>query len=177
VWVDMSSEQVFTHNQVKHAMGVGVTSLIEPEGMGLYFADGLLLSLVSVGITVKPDGTFVSTETYLKRIRLIPGSEEGFVEMEGTPDMALEVVSTGSVYKDLVVLREDYWKAGIQEYWLVDARQEPLRFDILRHTAKGYVAVRKQGGWVKSAVFGKSFQLVQSTNPVLQCPQYKLHVR
>jgi Uma2 family endonuclease len=58
-------------------------------------------------------------------------------------------------------LRELYWKAGIPEYWLVDDRGEELEFSILRHGPRGYTPVRKQGGWVKSAVFGKSFRLLR----------------
>ena len=34
--------------------------------------------------------------------------------------MTLEVVSSSSVRKDTVDLRDRYYKAGILEYWLVD---------------------------------------------------------
>jgi Uma2 family endonuclease len=90
--------------------------------------------------------------------------------------MVLEVVSESSVQKDYEQLREAYWEAGIQEYWLVDARKEPLKFDILRHAPGGYVATRRQKGWVRSAVFGKSFQLSQATND-LGHPEFTLAVR
>src|SRR5256885_8764701 len=53
--------------------------------------------------------------------------EEGYLELEGTPDMVLEVVSESSVQKDTKRLRQLYWQAGIREYWLVDARREPDR--------------------------------------------------
>ncbi len=96
--------------------------------------------------------------------------------MEGTPDMVLEVVCARSVHKDTVVLRQAYWQAGIREYWLVDARQEPIRFDIFRHTAKGYSTTRKRDGWLKSAVFGKSFQFRQGLN-ALGHPEYTLAIR
>jgi Uma2 family endonuclease len=98
------------------------------------------------------------------RVQLVEGAEEGFVEIEGSPDMVLEVISQSSVTKDAVMLIEAYWQAGITEYWLVDARKDPLRFDILSHTSKGYVPTRKQAGWVKSAVFRKTFRLTKKTN-------------
>jgi Uma2 family endonuclease len=120
---------------------------------------------------------FVSQETIQSdRVQLIQGWEEGHVELEGSPDMVLEVVSASSVHKDTVILRQAYWQAGIREYWLVDARQQPVRFDILRHAAKGYVATRKRDGWIKSAVFDKSFQLTQRAN-ALGHPEYTLAVR
>src|SRR5262245_23919859 len=59
------------------------------------------------------------------------------------------------------LLFEGYWKAGILEYWLVDARKSPARFDIYRHTPDGYVAVRRREGWLKSAVFDKQFRFLE----------------
>jgi hypothetical protein len=44
---------------------------------------------------------------------LIEGKEEGHVELEGSLDMVLEVVSASSVHKDTVVLRRAYWQAGM----------------------------------------------------------------
>ena len=116
-----------------------------------------MLSNQAADVSTKPDGVFVATASLqASRVRLVEGMESGYVELEGTPDMVLEVVSDSSVQKDTVLLRKAYWEAGIPEYWLVDARKEPLAFDILKHGAKGYAAARKQDGWIKSAVFGKT---------------------
>jgi Uma2 family endonuclease len=106
----------------------------------------------------------------------VEGKHEGFVEMEGTPDMVLEVVSESSVGKDYKELRELYWRAGIPEYWLVDARGERLTFEILRHSSKSYAAVRKQEDWQKSAVFGKSFRLTRRADEQGN-PEYELAIR
>jgi hypothetical protein len=43
----------------------------------------------------------------------------------------------------------------------VGPRGLELQFDSFRHTANGYSATRRQGGWLKSAVFGKSFRLAR----------------
>jgi Uma2 family endonuclease len=110
------------------------------------------------------------------RVRLIEAVETGYVELEGTPDMVLEVISPGSVRKDRTILRESYWEAEVSEYWLVDPRHEPLQFDLLRHGPRGYVATRKQAGWLKSAALGHSFQLTQETGPD-GFPAYTLVVR
>ena len=177
VWVDMSKEQLFSHLQVKSKFNIVLGGLAEAEELGLYFPDGLLLTNLAADLSWKPDGTFVSAATLRTGlVRLVEGAEGGHVELEGSPDMVLEVVSRGSVHKDTVVLRQAYWNAGIREYWLVDARREPLRFDILRHTPKGYVAARKQDGWVRSAVFGKSFRLSQQISK-LGHPEFTLAVR
>jgi Uma2 family endonuclease len=177
VWVDMSKEQVFTHVLVKTKIAYTLTGLAEAGQLGMYLVDGALLSSELADISGKPDGIFIANATRQSgRIRLVEGMEEGSAEVEGSPDMVLEVVSRSSVKKDKVILRQAYWEAGVREYWLVDARQEPLAFDILRHTARGYTATRKPEGWVKSAVFGKAFRLVVRTNSVGD-PDYTLEVR
>jgi Uma2 family endonuclease len=177
VWADMSKEQIFTHVLVKTELTIVLGSLVKREQLGQFLTDGLLLSNFAADISGKPDSTFLSTATLQSdRVRLIEGKEGGFVELQGSPDMVLEILSTSSVKKDTVVLKQAYWEAGIPEYWLVDVRGEPLQFDIFRHTPQGYVARRKQGGWIKSAVFGKSFQLTQQTGPTGH-PDYTLAVR
>lgn len=177
VWVDMSKQQVFTHVQVKGGFYVVVGGLVKTEQLGLFLPDGARLSNEQADISVVPDAVFCATDTLrLERVRLLEGMEEGYLELEGSPEMVLEVVSRSSVRKDTVTLRQAYWEAGVREYWLVDARREPLTFDILRYTARGYSATRKQGGWIKSAVFGKSFRLTQEQN-ALGHPEYTLAVR
>jgi len=177
VWVDMSKEQIFTHVSVKGKFAIVVGGLVEAGGLGEYLPDGALLSNEEADISGKPDGLFISTAGLdAKKVRFVEGMERGHVEIEGSPDMVLEVVSDSSVRKDTVVLRQAYWEAGVREYWLVDARDDPPSFDILRHTAKGYVATPKKQGWVKSAVFGKSFRLTRSTNPQGN-PSFKVEMR
>jgi Uma2 family endonuclease len=177
VWVDMSWEQVFSHNQVKGEFTLSLMGLVKKERRGRYFPDGLRLTSMAADFSVVPDGTFVSAKSLRKkRVHLVEGAKEGYIELEGIPDMVLEVISDSSVRKDTKRLRELYAEAGIPEYWLVDARGERLVFEILRHTAKGYVATRKQGGWLKSAMFGKSFRLTQQTDEN-SLPEYTLAVR
>lgn len=177
VWIDMSKEQIFTHLAVKREFFYVLTGIVKEEDLGLFLPDGLLLSNIAADISGNPDATFVSTASIrAKRVQLIEGWDGGFVEMEGSPDMVLEVVSDSSVHKDTVVLRQAYWQAGIREYWLVDARKEAVHFNLLRHTARGYVAAPKRNGWLKSAVCGKFFQLTQRIN-ALGHPEYALVAR
>jgi Uma2 family endonuclease len=177
VWVDMSKEQIFTHVGVKTEVAAVLWSWLKANKLGRFLTDGVLLSNEVGDISGKPDGMFVSYETLrLKRAVLVEGMEQGYLELEGSPDMVLEVVSDSSVQKDCVTLRQAYWEAGIREYWLVDARKEPLLFDILRYTTKGFRATRKHDGWVKSSVFGKSFRLTQEAD-ALGHPDYTLAMR
>jgi Uma2 family endonuclease len=177
VCIDMSKEQIFTHVRVKTRFTRVLDLLAEQEQIGMYLTDGVLLSNFAGDVCGNPDGLFLSTATLASdRVRLIEGKEEGFVELQGSPDMVLEIVSTGSEHKDNVVLKKAYHEAGIREYWLVDVRQEAIVFDIFRHTERGYVRGSKQQGWGKSAVFGKSFRLSRQVGPQGH-PDYSLEVR
>jgi Uma2 family endonuclease len=177
VWVDMSMEQIFSHVQCKTAFTAVLYGVAEAEDLGLYLNDGLRLSNEGADLSVEPDGTFISnTSMEEANIQLIEGEKEGYTEIEGVPDMVLEIVSPSSVNKDTKRLHKVYWEAGIKEYWLVDVRDERLEFDIFRHAAKGYVATRKKDGWPKSQVFGKTFRLTR-TEDRFGNPRYKLEVQ
>jgi hypothetical protein len=143
VWIDMSQEQIFRHLMVKNEFTFVLTGLVKAGRLGLLIPDGLLLSNFAADISGNPDATFISTTTLgSDRVRLIEGKRGDYTEVQGSPDMVLEVVSPSSVKKHTDVLRQGYWYAGVREYWLVDARKEPLQFDILRHTARGYAAAQ-----------------------------------
>jgi Uma2 family endonuclease len=178
IWVDFTMEQLFTHNQVRTEITTVLSSLVKAMRLGYFFSDRALLSNLDAELSTEPDGTFVSYAAVQEgRLRLVEGATDGHVELEGSPDLTLEVVSNSSVRKDTVDLRELYWRANVTEYWLVDARAAPLHFDILRHGSRGYTRARRQaGGWVRSNVLDRSFRLTQEAD-LLGNPQYTLEVR
>ncbi|NOZ40252.1 MAG: Uma2 family endonuclease [Planctomycetes bacterium] len=93
--------------------------------------------------------------------------EEGkHIDLYGTPDWVCEVVSDSSVKKDTKRLRQAYHKAGIPEYWLIDARGEEIDFRILVWQEGGYVEAEDIDGWRRSPVFDCQFQLTRSRNRV-----------
>ena len=177
VWADMSMEQIFSHVDVKGEFYRVLANLLIETGQGRVFTDGLRLFNEKAELSGKPDATFISNESRQEgRVALVPGKEEGFTHVYGSPDMVLEVVSPSSERKDLVTLREDYFVAGVREYWLVDARKSPPKFSILRRNSVAFIATRNQGGWVKSSVFGKSFRLRQTVDE-FDTPVFRLDVR
>lgn len=177
LWVDLSMEQLFSHNRVKTRFTAVLSNLVEGEGLGYFFSDRVLFSNLDADLSTEADGAFASYgAVHDLRERFIEGKKKGYVEVVGSPEMVLEVVSDTSVRKDTQVLRQLYWAAEITEYWLVDAREEAARFDILRHGKRGYTATRSQDGWLRSGVFGRSFRLTQEADP-LGHPRYTLEVR
>jgi Uma2 family endonuclease len=167
VWIDMSKEQVYTHVRIKTRLISKLDTLVEEGELGLFLADGVLVTNREADLSGNPDAVFASNETLASgRLTDVPGKVRGVVELQGTPDMVLEVVSDSSERKDNQTLFEKYWEAGIPEYWLVDARGDDIEFSIYKHGPKGYAATRKQAGWLKSGVFGKSFKLTRGTDKV-----------
>lgn len=166
LWVDADMEQFFVHNQVKAMFTAVLLPLALSTKLGRFAAEGMLLTNTKAGLSTVPDGFLVGYESVRAgRLRKIAGKKNGCVEYEGSADMVLEVVSDSSEEKDLIDLARLYWKAGVKEYWLVDACGDLPRFEILRRSSKGFVTTRKQaGGWLGSEVFDRSFRLVSSTD-------------
>jgi Uma2 family endonuclease len=177
LWVDLSMEQFYTHNQIKEQIGRKLGTLIEEGGLGRYGPDGMLLSHPAVGLTTVPAGIFISYASlqsgHMRPIR--NARNVGVIEWEGTPEMVLEVVSDNSVEKDTVTLPPLYHAAGVEEFWRVDARGE-LVFEIFRWRSPGYEAMCLPDGWWRSELFGRDFHLVQGADPLGE-PLYTLHVR
>jgi Uma2 family endonuclease len=177
VWADMSKEQLFSHNQVKCEIARTVLNLVKESKSGRFFGDGLRITNLPAEISGVPDGTYVSFKSLRSgRAKYVEGKEGGYTELEGIPDVVIEVVSPSSEDKDTEWLQKAYWEAGIPEYWLIDARTPPLRFDIYKHTARGYSQSRKSGSWLKSSVWGKSFRMTAKVNGMGH-PDYTLEVR
>ncbi len=177
VWIDMGKEQLFTHVLVKTEITSVLRQLTKTENLGFVFGDGLMLTNFAADISVNPDATFVSHATLQSdRVRLIEGHEGGFTELQGSPDMVLEVVSRSSFRKDSVVLKRAYWEAGVREYWLIDARRPAIRFDIFRRGPKGFTATRRRDGWLRSDVFARSFRLT-ATETTTGHPEFRLETR
>jgi Uma2 family endonuclease len=177
VFVEMGKQQLFTHIDVKTEITTVLRALVKPNRLGRVFADGLLLTHEKAKVSNNPDAVFVSNASFAsKRVVPVEGKEGGFVELLGSADMVLEVVSDSSERKDNVTLFEAYYESGVSEYWLVDARGKEIEFHIYKRGAKKFTPTKKQDGWAKSAVFGKSFRLTRGTDANGN-PEFTLEVK
>jgi Uma2 family endonuclease len=70
---------------------------------------------------------------------------------DGPPDLAIEVVSPDSVERDYVKKREQYRKAGVTEYWIIDDVEQKVT--VYRLAPRGrYQEVRPKKGVLRSQV-------------------------
>ncbi|MEX2176982.1 MAG: Uma2 family endonuclease [Pirellulaceae bacterium] len=174
LWADMSME-TFLHNQIKGQIAAVLTLYVATAQLGHFFADRMRLVHEDAGLSAEPDAMFVSSQALRdKRVRLEDAEQS--LEVIGVPEMVLEVVSSHSIRKDTVILRDIYAAAGIAEYWLVNPLKGQLSFDIWRLSGGRYVATPNTSGWTKSTVFGKSFRLLQEPGDD-ELPEYRLELR
>ncbi|HEV3383721.1 MAG TPA: Uma2 family endonuclease [Gemmata sp.] len=178
VWIDTMTERAYVHNRLKAWITSILLPLIEDNNLGAFYTDGMLYTCETEQFSTVPDGIFASQKTIDSGGIQLTGGARGHrdTELIGTPDLMIEVVSDNSEDKDMEWLMSKYWAAGIREYWVVDGRQEPLRFIIYRHRPHGYVATRKTNGWTRSEVLDRSFRFVPSTKQMGH-KTYRLEVR
>jgi Uma2 family endonuclease len=169
LFVNMSPEELEHHNKVKEAIDRRIGNLNEQIDAGEFFTDGVLVTNEEANLSTVPDGTFITWESLRSgRVSYVPRKDRQgeFIEIQGSPDWLLEVVSMFSVAKDTKVLPELYHKAKIPEFWLVDARGADISFQILVHQAHGYEAAVANRGWFFSPVFQRFFRLTRQLNPM-----------
>lgn len=178
IWVDPCMEELFAHNQVRLEIARVLGNLVKQDRTGRYIEEGMRYSNPSVNLSTEPDGMFLLHSSIAEgRVHFAGGEDGDETEVVGSPDIVIEVVSRSSETKDYEMAPEAYFAAGVQEYWLIDARDEDdTIFDLQRRGSKAYTTSRKQNGWVKSNVLGRSFRLTRGADPT-GAPEFTLHVR
>jgi Uma2 family endonuclease len=179
IYLDMSSEDLESHVSVKGEVARVLAALSRELKLGKFFGDGALVSNEQAAWSNNPNAFFFTWQSFESgRVRLVSreGEEGRYRDLEGTLDWVLEVVSDSSVQNDTVRLRRAYHRAGIPEYWLIDARGEEIVFQILYWRKSGYVAAPGRSGWQRSRVFGRSFWLERQRDE-FGLWEYTLHVR
>jgi Uma2 family endonuclease len=164
IYLDMSNEDPETHVGVKTEIVRVLANLNRDHELGKFYGDGLLVTNEAAGVSNNPDASFLSRECLQTgRARVVPreGKEGRYIEIEGSPDWVLEAISDSSVEKDTKRLRAAYHRAGITEYWLIDARGGDVVFQILHWRKTGYAAAPVRDGWQRSRVFGRAFRLLR----------------
>ena len=161
IYIDMSKEEIRTHASVKTAVAGAMFNLNREVDWGDLFINGVLVTNVGADVSNNPDMLAVFWESLEKNLVHYVTHDKRDVEILGSPDWALEIVSNSSVKKDYEQLRHAYHRAGIREYWIIDARGDDIRFLILHWRKSGYAAAAQHDGWVRSRVFQREFRLTR----------------
>jgi Uma2 family endonuclease len=175
VYVEMTPQSYRTHAPIVKAINRVLMELGEDSGRGEYYWSPSWITCDEAGLSTEPDGFFASKRT-LERglLRVHPKREH---EMVGRPDFVLEVVSKSSPQKDVLHLRRAYARAGVREYWIVDALEHEPQFSmlVLRRGRYREVAPDAQG-WRTSPFWRRAFRL-RPAKGVARGVAYRLDVR
>jgi Uma2 family endonuclease len=162
--VDMSPEDLYTHGAVKTAVAATLHKIVAEGDLGHVFVDRARVTSPEAELSAEPDLVVVLWESLdTGRARHVPGRSAGRVaEIEGAPDLVVEIVSDGSVRKDTDRLPRLYAGADIPELWRIDARGADVRFEILTLDGDSYRSVPSGGeGWTASPALGLRFRLTR----------------
>ncbi len=167
--VDMSPEDLHTHGKLKAEIIGVVYPRIKKDELGELYTDSTRVSCPEADLSVEPDVVFVSESSLdTGRVRLVPkagGGADRYVELEGPPDLVVEIVSDASVRKDTERLPAAYYQASVAEFWLIDARGEDLLFRIHGRGPTQYEpAERDADGYQRSAVLNRWYRLERGRN-------------
>jgi Uma2 family endonuclease len=162
--IDMSPEALYSHGNLKVELVRVLAQLVKDAQRGDLFSDRTRISSPAGNVSAEPDIVFLSHESVRSgRVRLVPKSASEFadyVEVEGPPDFVAEIVSDSSVSKDKKRLPEAYFKAGVTEFWLIDARRKRLVFEIHRRGKSGFEQQKLDDeGYQQSLIFDRRFKL------------------
>lgn len=170
--IEMSPEGLERHNKIKAEVVSELHALAREEDIGTLYGDRALLTHEAARLCTESDALFARWETFRGgRLWMNPRAPEqeqrsDAVELVGSPDWVLEVVSPSSIRKDTRKLRRAYHRAGVREYWLIDALGEKIDFQLLSYQTGGYEPVRPREGWRCSPVFGRRFRLDMGRDPL-----------
>jgi Uma2 family endonuclease len=162
--VDMAPESFFCHGTLKTEVAAVLQTWVKKRRLGYLVIDCTRVSSVPADLSAEPDIVFISHESLTEgRARLVPaasGKPGHYVEVEGAADLIVEIVSDSSVAKDTRRLPKAYFKAGVREFWIADARRDPALFRIHRRGRSDFRTVEPDAeGFQRSAVFGGRFRI------------------
>lgn len=145
-WVDgevilMSPENVL-HKDIAlfiaHLMG----AFIDRHALGKLSGEAVHVRLAALRRRRSPDLFFIAKH----RLHIIKPQH-----IEGPPDLVLEVISPESVARDYRVKYEEYEKAGVREYWIVDPQAQAVEVHRLGRNGK-FTPILEKSGKLRSAV-------------------------
>ena len=106
----MAAAPNMAHQMSQGKLGWRMASKVETEELGYVFFSPCDVVL-SEHVTLQPDLIFVSNEN----ADIITDAN-----IQGAPDLVVEIISPSSTGRDWVVKRDIYARFGVKEYWLID---------------------------------------------------------
>ena len=105
----MTPAPVMRHQRISRKMLIAIDNHVTDNDLGEVFDAPSDVYLDKENV-VQPDILFVSKE----RLDII-----GEKNIQGAPDLVIEIISESTAYRDLVQKKKLYVRFGVKEYWIV----------------------------------------------------------
>ena len=130
------------HQDNRMELGYRMTNFVEMNDAGVvYIADTDVV--LSDSDVVQPDIMFISKES-----RHIIGE----ANIQGAPDLVVEILSPSTARRDWGVKRELYAKHGVKEYWIADPANKIVWVMLLKDGVLEIQQTRYSGDTIASSV-------------------------
>lgn len=113
----MSPSPIFRHQRISMSLTLILGAYVEETGAGILVAAPMDVILSEHNV-VQPDVLFISKG----RTSIITEKN-----IQGAPDLLIEILSEGNRRHDEVVKRKVYESFGVQEYWVIDPVLETIK--------------------------------------------------
>ncbi|MCH7976583.1 MAG: Uma2 family endonuclease [Bacteroidetes bacterium] len=130
------------HQLVVSRLSTLFANFVDERRLGVVFGSPLDVRL-TLNRVFQPDIVFVARE----RLGIL-----GEQEVEGAPDLVVEVLSRSTGTYDLTKKRSAYEEAGVAEYWIVDPESETVEILELEEGVYRTAVRSKSGGHISSGL-------------------------
>ena len=118
----MTPSPVTKHQRILRELGFELLSFIKDKDLGEIFLAPFDVHLDNENV-VEPDILFISKQ----RLHII-----GEKNVQGPPDLVIEILSESTANRDLVQKKRLYAKFGVKEYWIVIPGEEIVEIYTLK---------------------------------------------
>ena len=140
--VHMVPSPVPYHQMVLGNLYLRLCEFVDKKGIGEVYLAPLDVVLSEIDV-VQPDIMFISKE----RLNIITEKN-----IQGAPDLIVEIISPTSEYRDRVIKRKLYSKYEVKEYWLVDLEKKEIEVMALGESGLETVKIYKKTDILESLV-------------------------
>lgn len=117
----MTPSPITRHQRISRKIEFIIEKFVADNNLGEVFDAPYDVYLDEENV-VQPDILFVSRD----RLNII-----GEKNIQGSPDMVIEIVSENSAYRDIVQKKNLYARFGVKEYWIVIPETEEIEIYML----------------------------------------------
>ncbi|RLE13973.1 Uma2 family endonuclease [Candidatus Aerophobetes bacterium] len=139
----------FTHQSISGNLGFLLRRFIREKKLGIILNAPMDVVLSEENV-VQPDILFISK----KRASIITEKN-----IQGAPDLVIEILSPNTKKKDSILKRKLYAKFGVKEFWLVDPEKKEIE-----------VLTFKKEGFERTGLYHQDEVLISPLLPGLKIP-------